>query len=239
MPEATINDIRIEADTRAELNNAAVQELLRQRALAVGLLEDGADDDTRAAALEQLLEQEVSVPQASDSELERYYTAHARRYCVGELVFASHILLQVTSGVDLPALQARAEAILRNVRDQPERFDQLARENSNCPSSELGGSLGQLQRGETVPEFDAALFSDQSVGLWPQLVRTRFGFHILRIDQRVPGKQMPFDVARERVAMDLQGQALTRALEQYVRILAGQAKVVGVDLGAVGVPLVN
>ncbi|MCD2486523.1 peptidyl-prolyl cis-trans isomerase, partial [Staphylococcus aureus] len=66
-----------------------------------------------------------------------------------------------------------------------------------------------------------------------------FGFHILRIDQRVPGKQMPFDVARERVAMDLQGQALTRALEQYVRILAGQAKVVGVDLGAVGVPLVN
>lgn len=239
MPEATINDIRIEADTRAELNNAAVQELLRQRALAVGLLEDGADDDTRAAALEQLLEQEVSVPQASDSELERYYTAHARRYCAGELVFASHILLQVTSGVDLPALQARAEAILRNVRDQPERFDQLARENSNCPSSELGGSLGQLQRGETVPEFDAALFSDQSVGLWPQLVRTRFGFHILRIDQRVPGKQMPFDVARERVAMDLQGQAQTRALEQYVRILAGQAKVVGVDLGAVGVPLVN
>ncbi|MGE8356662.1 MAG: peptidylprolyl isomerase, partial [Microvirgula sp.] len=60
MPEATINDIRIEADTRAELNNATVQELLRQRALAVGLLEDGADDDTRAAALEQLLEQEVS-----------------------------------------------------------------------------------------------------------------------------------------------------------------------------------
>ncbi len=239
MPFATINETRIEADDDAALPTAAVQELLRQRALHLGLLAADADDAHLSGALEQLLAQEVHVPQPEPEELARYYHAHISRYTAGELVFASHILLQMTPGMPVQALLGRAEAILHHVQSHPEDFEAAARENSNCPSGEVGGSLGQLQRGDTVPEFEQTLFADQSVGLWPQLVRTRFGFHIVRIDRREPGKVLPLDLIADRVQQDLQRQALDKALRQYVSVLAGAAKIEGVMLEQATSPLMN
>ncbi|MDI9682739.1 peptidylprolyl isomerase, partial [Burkholderia cenocepacia] len=69
----------------------------------------------------------------------------------------------------------------------PRRIERIARASSNCPSAEMGGSLGQLLRGDTVPEFEAALFDTDGIGVLPTLVNTRFGFHIVRIERRVPG----------------------------------------------------
>ncbi|GGP23269.1 peptidylprolyl isomerase [Silvimonas iriomotensis] len=239
MPFATINDVRIEAADLHSLSSAAVEELLRQRAVDVGLLTDDASDDALASALEQLLEQEVHVPVPEAAELARYYEAHQSRYSAGELVWASHILLQMTPGMPVQALLARAEGILHYVQAHPDHFEASARENSNCPSAETGGNLGQLQRGDTVPEFEQSLFADQSVGIWPQLVRTRYGFHILRIDRREPGKVIPLDAITGRVRKDLQRQALDKALAQYISVLAGAAKVEGVTLDQATSPLLN
>jgi len=236
---ARINGVEVMAADIHALQAAAVQELLWQEAREQGLAPPDADEQAQILAVEELLEREIEMPHPDEHELQRYYHAHLTRYAAGELVFASHILLQMTPGTPVQALLARAEGILHYLQQHSDHFAQSARENSNCPSAEIGGSLGQLQRGETVPEFEAALFADQSVGLWPQLVRTRFGFHILRIDRREPGKQLPFDLVRERVAHDLQQAALAKALTQYVQILAGQASVEGVQLGATQTPLVN
>ncbi|GGP25268.1 peptidylprolyl isomerase [Silvimonas amylolytica] len=239
MPFATINEVRIEAEDQHSLASAAVEELLRQRAVELGLLTPDAEDDDLAAGLEQLLAQEVHIPQPEAAELARYYEAHQSRYSAGELVWASHILLQMTPGMPVPALLTRAEGILHYVQAHPEHFEASARENSNCPSAETGGSLGQLQRGDTVPEFEQSLFADQSIGIWPQLVRTRYGFHILRIDQREPGKVIPLDAITERVRKDLQRQALNKALAQYVSVLAGSAQIEGVTLDRATSPLMN
>jgi peptidyl-prolyl cis-trans isomerase C len=72
-----------------------------------------------------------------------------------------------------------------------------------------------------------------------QLVKTRYGFHIVAVDRRVPGRQVPFEVARKAIAEQLRTRVQRRALRQYVRVLAGQAHVHGVDLGASCTPLVQ
>jgi peptidyl-prolyl cis-trans isomerase C len=139
----------------------------------------------------------------------------------------------------VPAIRAKAELTLAELAKDVSKFEQLARELSNCPSGQQGGSLGQLGRGETVPEFEQALFNGAYTGIYPQLVKTRFGFHVLAVDRREPGRRLPFETSRPRIAQRLRERVMHAALQQYVSVLAGQAEVSGVDLNAAATPLVR
>ena len=237
--EVSVNGVVVDATGFPSRGAAAVTELLRQRALATGLLAEGANAEQVDAAIERLLEREVKTPEPTAEECRRYYDAHPERFVTGELVAARHILFQVTEGVLVVALRARAESTLAELLQAPERFEALARECSNCPSAQHGGNLGQLQRGETVPEFERALFDGTWTGLHGQLVRTRYGFHIVAVDRRAPGRRMPFEPVRAQIAERLCEIVLERALAQYVRVLAGQADVRGVELESASSPLVQ
>jgi len=235
----TVNGVEVDAAGRDSPQAAAARELLRQRTVAVGLAAADATGDAADAAIERLLEREVSTPEPGDEECRRYYDAHRAEFASGELAFARHILFQINPGAPVPAIRAKAELTLADLAKDPVRFEQCARELSNCPSGQQGGNLGQLGRGETVPEFEQALFNGAYTGLYPQLVKTRFGFHVLAVDRREPGRQVPFDACRERIATRLRERVMRRALQQYVSMLAGQAEVRGVDLNAASTPLVR
>ena len=86
----------------------------------------------------------------------------------------NHILFQVTPNVDLDALRQRAQSVLDELTLDPSAFAAAAKKYSNCPSAEVGGNLGQLSRGETVPEFEKAIFAAAAHSLLPRLVETRF-----------------------------------------------------------------
>ncbi|MBE1160718.1 peptidylprolyl isomerase [Dyella acidiphila] len=234
-----VNGIAVPAQDDVSPQLAAVHELLRQRALALGWLEPDAGAAQIEQAIERVLSAEVQVPAVDDMACRRYHAQHLARYQSGELVFARHILFQVTAGTPVAAVRAMAEAMLGELRAQPELFAERARSHSNCPSGALGGELGQLQRGSTVPEFEQALFESSAAGILPALVRTRFGFHIVTVERRVPGQQLPYEQVCERVADDLRGEAEARALRQYVQVLAGQAELQGVELDAAVSPLVQ
>jgi peptidyl-prolyl cis-trans isomerase C len=237
---ATVNGIAVAPGEGEPLELAAVRELLRQRAVVDGLLDpDEADAVLVTEAVEELLSREVSTPEPVEDEMRRYYDSHAAEFRSGDLVNVRHILFQVTAAVNVPPIRARAEETLNILLKQPERFADLARELSNCPSGENGGILGQLGRGDTVPEFEKVLFSPSRTGVSRDLVKTRFGFHIISIDQRIPGKQLPFDMVRDEVASRLRTSVEERALRQYVNVLAGGAALEGVDLGATSTPLVQ
>jgi peptidyl-prolyl cis-trans isomerase C len=237
---ATVNGIAVAPGEGEPLELAAVRELLRQRAVVDGLLDpDEADAVLVTEAVEELLSREVSTPEPVEDEMRRYYDSHAAEFRSGDLVNVRHILFQVTAAVTVPQIRARAEETLNILLKQPERFADLARELSNCPSGENGGILGQLGRGDTVPEFEKVLFSPSRTGVSRDLVKTRFGFHIISIDQRIPGKQLPFDTVRDEVASRLRTSVEERALRQYVNVLAGGAALEGVDLGATSTPLVQ
>jgi peptidyl-prolyl cis-trans isomerase C len=217
----------------------AVRELLTRRATELGLLAFEHTEVEANAAIERLLDREVVTPAATDEECSRYYSLHPEQFSRGDLAFARHILFAVTPGAPIALIRTQAEKALTEVRAEPSRFAELASRYSNCPSGEQGGNLGQLSRGECVPEFEQALFEGRATGVLPRLVNTRFGFHIVAIDQRVPGQLVPYQAVREQIAARLYAVVQEKALKQYVQILAGRA---GVDLPGVEVlssPLVQ
>jgi len=249
--EVTVNGVAIpeeaiEAETphhrdapsprEAAARALAIRELLLQRVLALGLAAEG---EPAEPAIDELLAREAPVPSPTDPECRRYYDAHRGRFRSGDLVEASHILFAVTPQAPLAAIRARAEAALKEVLEEPGRFGELASSLSNCPSGAQGGKLGQLGRGDSVPEFEAALFEGSAAGVLPRLVNTRHGFHIVLVGRRIEGRQLPFELVAERIAAYLGESVRRKALHQYIRVLAADAEVFGVNLDAASSPLLQ
>lgn len=232
-----------------ELRQRACTELLRQAAQRAGLLTtddapspDGVISEAAANAIELLLDQVLRTPEPSEEACQRHYAAHEATYRTGERVLARHILFAVTPGVDVVALRKRAETTLLDVRchdgKTEDRFVNAARASSNCPSGAEGGDLGWLSAADCAPEFARELFGHAEVGVLPRLVHSRFGLHVVEVLAREPGVAQSFDAVRGAVAVSLRQLAYITALRQYLRLLAGEAKVKGVDLDAADTPLV-
>ena len=236
----SVNGVEVMVRSEATDELSAARELLRQRAVAIGLLEEASTEGASIdRAIEALLEREVVTPSPTEEECRRYYDAHLREFDSGDLVHARHILFQVTASVRIPEIRARAEQTLNELLRDPGRFTAVAAEMSNCPSGQHGGNLGQIGRGDTVPEFEKAVFRLGPTGLLRELVKTRHGFHIVAIDQRIPGKRLPFDVVRDQIAERLRAMVEEKALRQYISVLAGKADIQGADLNGSEVPLVQ
>jgi peptidyl-prolyl cis-trans isomerase C len=255
-PVATINGIALHASGQrpeeSELRERAWGELLRQEAVRQGLLPRHLDLDAPELSagdqhvLAEMLEREVPTQQPSEEECRRYYDARKTHYVHGRQVRARHILFAVTNGVDVHKLAVRAEeALLQLTRKDcpPERFAELARELSNCPSAAEGGELGWLSPEDCVDELCNEFFHQtdplHGIGLRPRLVHSRYGFHIVEVLGRKQGRQLPFDEARERIAVQLAQQSRAKALHQYIQLLAGQSQVDGITLVAADSPLVQ
>ena len=251
---ASINGVALntEQETLAaeELRQRACTELLRQAAQRAGLLDaadaptpDGVISEAAAAAIEALLERELSIPEPDEQACRRHHAAHESAYRPGERVRARHILLAVTPGVDVAALRKRAETVYLEVRchdgEGPDAFADAARKWSNCPSGAHGGDLGWLTAADCAPEFARELFGRAEIGVLARLVHSRFGLHIVEVREREPGVAQPFESVRAAVALALRQQAYVTALRQYLRRLAGQAAVQGVALDAANTPLVQ
>ncbi len=251
---ATVNGVALHeagvALTAEELRQRACTELLRQAAQHAGLLAagdlpgtDGATSEAATAAIEALLERELRVPEPSEEACRRHHAAHEARYRTDERVRARHILFAVTPGVDVVALRRKAEFALLEVRchdgKAKEGFAEAARSQSNCPSGAEGGDLGWLRAADCAPEFARELFGHVEVGVLPRLVHSRFGLHVVEVLAREPGVARSFEEVRGAVANSLRQAGYVTALRQYLRVLAGEAQVTGVDLEAADTPLVQ
>lgn len=233
-----------------ELRQRACTELLRQAAQGEGLLTaddtpstDGVISEVAARAIEDFLDTCLDVPEPSDEACRRHYAANKSGYRRGERVHVRHILFAVIQGVNVVALRKRAEAALLEVRCYDDRnpagFALAARELSNCPSGAEGGDLGWLSAGDCAPEFARELFGHSEIGVLPRLVHSRFGLHVVEVLEREPGVAQPFESVRGAVAMSLRQKTYVTALRQYLRLLAGQASLEGVELETADTPLVQ
>lgn len=218
----------------------AVRELLSQEAERLSIVAEPVEDGEgrretlQEARLRELVEREVKVPSADDAACRRYYQANLGRFRSADLCEVAHIL--IANG---PQAQELAGRLIAELRRQPERLAEIAAAHSVCPSGKQGGNLGQIGPGQTVPEFEAALSGLEVGTIHPEPIETRYGLHIVRLDRRIEGRQMPFEVVRDRIADYLEDTVHRRALRQYVTILAGRAQLTGVDFGATAGPLVQ
>lgn len=239
----------LDADT---LRERAYTELLRQRAVHQGLLprvnalvapELG---DAERQVIEAMTDDEVRAPEPTDEECRRYYEANKPHFIVGQALHVRHILFAVTPGVNVHALTQRAEAALLDLirKDVPAgRFEQLAAELSNCPSSAQGGDLGWISPEDCAPELANELFyqtdSRWGMGVHPRLVHTRFGLHIIEVLGRRKGTLPAYEEMATGIRQRLQHQSRATALRQYMRLLVGQARVEGIELEGADSPLVQ
>jgi peptidyl-prolyl cis-trans isomerase C len=125
------------------------------------------------------------------------------------------------------------------LRKQPNRFEELARAHSTCPSASQGGNLGQISAGQTTPEFELALTALSPGQISPAPVATRYGFHLIRLDRKHEGRDLPFELVADRIADYLNQSVRHRAATQYIARLAAAAKIEGIDLATGGASQVN
>ncbi|KAA0893002.1 peptidylprolyl isomerase [Pusillimonas sp. ANT_WB101] len=245
----TVNGVEVtDADMEVELAfhegagnpvDEAMITLVLKRVLLDEAARLGIGGGNDEAVIDALLEREVQVPEADEATCRRYYDSNPDRFTVGELVEADHILFQVTPGVSLDALRERAQAALNTVLGDISCFGDIARTLSNCPSGSLGGNLGQLGRGDTVPEFERVVFGLKEGEVLSRLLETRFGLHIVRVRRHVAGRLRPYDDVRDDIAAVLAAASRDTAWRQYASYLAGQADIHGYELEGADSPLLQ
>ena len=164
---------------------------------------------------------------------------NAQRFRSSDLYEVRHILLPATQGEAAMRAEARqkAQSLLTALASAPSTFAEVAATVSACPSGKVGGSLGQIGVGQTVPEFEAGLREMKAGDLG--VIVTRYGLHVVALDRHIAGAALPFEIVRERIATWLNEKVRRQAIKQYIAILAGRAKIVGIDLAASATPLVQ
>ena len=216
----------------------AVRELLLQEARLIVIdaqpLTDGEGrtETAEEASIRSLVEREISTPIPDETACRRYYTHNLKRFRSADLYEAAHILIAARPGdrAAYAAARTEAEAVTAALLDAPERFAELASAHSACPSKAVGGNLGQLSPGDTAPEFDAALRAMAPGEITTEPVASRFGHHIIRLDRKIEGRQLSFEVVRERIADYLVDRTRHTAIAQFVARLTARAEITGVDL---------
>ena len=234
---------------RAAMVDAAqsliIGELLLQRVhdlnLETGFTADEAmsEEQKQNALLDLLIAKEVQIPQATEQECHQYYQQNQEKFSTPPLLAARHILLAAPGDDEqarTSALQT-AEQILEALT-QGASFAELAKQYSKCPSAEVGGQLGQLSRNQTVSEFERPVFKAE-VGLIPYPVETRFGYHVVYVDHKEPGRQLPFEVVHTKISEYLNQKVERKAIAQYIQLLIGDAEIEGFDFDVSSSPLVQ
>ncbi|MBO4647988.1 MAG: peptidylprolyl isomerase [Lentisphaeria bacterium] len=160
----------------------------------------------RAVAIPVYIREKVKPTiKITDADIEKFYRENQDKFKLPERVSASHILItnrpdeNAAVKPDAAALakldqeaKAKAEKILAQLK-QGADFAKLAAQESACPSKARGGSLGEFTREGMVPEFSKAAFALTKKGELSGVVKTMYGYHIIRLDEKKPAEIHPLD----------------------------------------------
>jgi len=220
-----------------------IREVLLQKTKELSIIDPAKDEVTDAveeAAITKLLDQEIETPKADEEACKIYFEANQDKFHTPHLVEATHILLDAAPD-DFERRDRNkvlAEELIEVLKKDPNKFPDLAQQYSACPSKEVAGSLGQITKGTTVPEFEKRLFSLPQ-GLCEEPITSRYGHHIVRIDHCTECEPLPYEAVRVKIENYLNHQVYTRAVSQYIKIIVGEAKIDGIDMGVDSTPLVQ
>jgi peptidyl-prolyl cis-trans isomerase C len=182
----------------------------------------------RELRINQLLEKQVvDIEPPDEEEMKTFYEENKEQFFTQpESVRARHILVLVDEE-DTEETRAEKRARVESLRERAlagEDFSELASTHSECNSAMQGGNLGVFQRGQMVPSFEEAAFS-QPVGEVGEVVETRFGYHVILVDERIEEGTQSFDEAHDRIESGLFDMKRQEALRAYVTQLREEAAI--------------
>ena len=220
--------------SRAEAARAlVVRELLRREVerLEIATRVEQVDGEMlEEACIRALIEREVTTPEPDENACRRYYENNRERLRHPDRLRVRHILLAASPGDSGARLRASqfGEELIADLREHPERFTEFALRHSACPSRDEGGELGWIERGHTTPEFDRQLFKLKP-GLAGLTVETRYGHHVVQLDEIVRGEPLTYPEAAGKIAAYLETQSRQNAIHQYLQILQERYPVTGLE----------
>lgn len=185
-------------------------------------------------AIGEFLEKNVmKTVKITDEEVRKYYednkaTQFTEPADQPDTVRASHILIMAEEGKAKPeemkAALDKATKIMADLKKNPEKFEEVAKAESQCPSSRQGGSLGAFGKGQMVPEFEKAAF-ELKEGELTGPVKTKFGYHIIRRDAAKGPTVMPFETVKPQLTKFLESRKQQQAFLDYIKKLETEHKV--------------
>jgi len=153
-----------------------------------------------------------------------YYDAHKEEFIIPGTVKARHILRPLPRGAsaeDEKAVLDKINSIRAELVDGL-KFSAAAKVYSKGPSARKGGDLGYIKPGQMVPAFDKAVFSLKP-GEISEPVRTRFGYHLILVEERKPSELPPFEKAREKVLNKMYDNLVKEVRGEWITSLKRQA----------------
>ena len=230
--------------SKEELNK-----LLKKR----GISNDEFNADLKTQIKMKKLIDSIEKVKISDADTLKYYKAHTEQFKRDEQVRASHILVEANtltmitqikkknkniSPEDLntkveemqKAKKEKAEALLKEVLANPDLFEKIAqKESDDKNSAEYGGELGYFPRKAMVPEFSKAAFSMKPNTISESLVVTPYGYHIIKVTDRIEPGIIPYEKAKEDIKFYMETEAQMKVLKNFTDGLMKNAKIEYID----------
>ncbi len=200
---------------RAVLNQLVANKLLLLEARK-NLYETEADFKAQLAKFKESLltsyamEKALATVTVSDSDVEEFYNNNTDRFMGEETVSASHILV---------ATEEEAREIYGRIASGESSFEEEALAHSTCPSKANGGNLGEFGRGQMVPEFDVAVFAMKVGEITSEPVKTQFGYHLIKLNEKNEASVTPLDEIRDELKNVLLDEKKQKAYESKINQL--------------------
>ncbi len=224
--KATAAEVKTEFDKMAQgfANDAALNTALAERGIdRPELMKEIEKNLIVGKFVQENVAKNISILPA---EVSLYYSTHQEEFRHEDLVKTSHILIAVPQGATEQqdkALKDRAEGLLARAK-KGEDFAKLAKENSMDSSASQGGDIGYTPKGQLAPEYEEAAFS-LPVGSISGLVRTQFGYHIIKVTDKKKEGIATLDEVRNELTEFLKNQQVELAVQKLVAELRSKSKV--------------
>ena len=211
---------RLPAPSRAYLNdpqrkrqfveNMALNDLLYMEGTKSNLdkdpeIERQVTDLRKRLVVQRVMRQYQAPPEINDADVQKQYDDNPNLYSTTQ-VRASHILVKD---------EATANEILAELKEHPDKFETIAQEKSiDTTTAKKGGDLGMFGQGRMVPDFEKVAFS-LKVGELSPVVKTQFGYHIIKVTERKEGERKPFDQVKEQIRASMRNKAMQDRIQGH------------------------
>jgi peptidyl-prolyl cis-trans isomerase C len=182
---------------------------------------------SQGMVIQQLIESKVT-PQIkiTDAQSKEFYDTHPELFKKPEQVKASHILIKTEPSAGEEE-KGKARKKLEDVQaklKKGEKFDALAKQFSECPSSEKGGDLGYFSRGQMVKPFEDAAYA-MKPGDVSDIVATQFGYHLIQVTDKKPESTTTYEEAKAKIDNHLKQEKMMEGVNAYIQKLKADAKI--------------